>query len=58
MNVAWQLNTYFVREDDLSFMACVTVPSELLCRDIEVFVSTADGTSPQATSKIPTPHTL
>ncbi|CAI8041912.1 hypothetical protein GBAR_LOCUS23263, partial [Geodia barretti] len=51
VNVAWEESVYTVREDVLSLTACVVVPSDILCRDIEVFVSTADSTmSPQATS--------
>ena len=53
VDVAWMESVFTVREDELTTMACcVEVPSDILCRDIELFVSTADSTmSPQATSE-------
>ena len=52
VDVAWAESVFTVREDELTLMACVEVPSDILCRDIELFVSTADSTmSPQATSE-------
>ena len=52
VTVAWVPPSHTVREDALSFMACVQVTVGTLCRDIELTVSTADAvTTPQATSK-------
>ena len=46
VTVAWDMGMYSVREDSGSLMACVVVTAGTLCRDIEVFVSTADSTTP------------
>ena len=53
VTVALDMAVYSVPENGGSLVACVVVTAGILCRDIEVLVSTADSTAaPQAIGMI------